>query len=116
MMTTELPEFSPRKSETKNTERRTPTLDLFNVLTLAEDIAAEPDGPQARRFAKQIVEHCELEDVDDVREMAEAIRQSSDASDRARLADQIIEKVGAILRERDAEAVQVETAPIPAAV
>src|SRR5262245_26976555 len=116
MMTTESLGFSPRESEPRSEDSRTPTLELFNVLTLAEDIAAEPDGPQAERFAKQIVEHCELEDVANIRKMAEAIRQSSEVSDRAQLADQIIEAAEAILQDRDAEAVQIETAPISAAV
>lgn len=115
-MTTELLESSPRKSAESNEDLRTPTLDLLDILTLAEDVAAGPDGAEVRRFAKQIVGHCELEDVADIREMAEAIRLSSDASDRARLADQMIEAVSAILQERDAEAVQIEMAPISAAV
>ncbi len=115
-MTTESPEYSPRKSETRNEEPRTPTLDLVNVLTLAEDIAAEPDGRSVKRSAGQIVEDCERDDLASVRELAQAIRETSDPDKRARLADQIIETVSAILQERDAEAAQIETAPISAAV
>ena len=73
-MATELLEFPPRKFEPRSEAWRMPTLDLFNVLTLVEDIAVAPDGPQAKRFAKQIIGHCELEDMADIRKMAEAIR------------------------------------------
>jgi hypothetical protein len=115
-MTTESPEFSPRKSETKSEELRTPTLDLFNVLTLAEDIAAEPYGRSVKRFAGLIVEDCEREDMAAVRELAQEIRETSDQDERERLASQIIEAVTAILEERDAEAVQIEAEPVSAAV
>jgi hypothetical protein len=115
-MTTESPESSPRKSETRSEELRTPTLDLFNVLTLAEDIAAEPAGRSVKRFAGQIVEDCERDDMEPVRELAQEIRATADQEGRARLALQIIETVTTILEERDAEAVQIEAAPISAAV
>ena len=115
-MTTESLESSPRKSETRSEELRTPTLDLFNVLTLAEDIAAEPDGRSVKRFAGQIVEDCERDDMATVRELAQGIRETSDQDERARLALHIIETVTAILEERDAEAVQIEEAPVSAAV
>lgn len=103
MTTIESLEFSPRKSEPKSEDSRTPTLDLFNVLTLAEDIAAEPDGPQAKRFAKQIIEHCELEDVTGLKALAEQIRAASLPDERADLANQIALEVGAILAEREDE-------------
>jgi len=115
-MTTESLESSPRKSETRSEEPRTPTLDLFNVLTLAEDIAAEPDGRSVKRFAGQIVEDCERDDMAPVRELAQEIRATSGQEERARLALRIIETVTAILEERDAEAVQIEEAPVSAAV
>jgi hypothetical protein len=113
-MTTESLESSPRKSETRSEELRTPTLDLFNVLTLA--IAAEPDGRTVKRSAGQIVEDCERDDMATVRELAQEIRETSHQDERARLALQIIETVTAILQERDAEVAQVEAVPVSAAV
>jgi hypothetical protein len=115
-MTTELLEFSPKRSETRSEEPRTPTLDLVNVLTLAEDIAAEPDGRSVKRAAGQIVEDCERDDMAAVGEMAQAIRETSDVDERANLAGQIVETVTAILQERDAEAAQVEMEPVAATV
>lgn len=101
-MTTELPQFSQRRSETRNEDLRTPMLDLFNIQTLAEEIAAEPDGSQVKRHARQIVEHCEIDDVARVREAAEQIRQTSLPGKRTELANAILLEVGEMMREREA--------------
>ena len=78
-------------------------LDLFNMQTLAEEIAADPAGPQVRRLAKQIIENCEMQDVVGVRELAEQIRTSSAPDERCELAQSIIVNLGAMLKARDAE-------------
>jgi hypothetical protein len=69
-----------------------------------------------KRFAGQIFEDCERDDLSAVRELAQEIRETSDADERANLANQIIEAVTAILEERDAEAVQIEAGSVAAAV
>jgi hypothetical protein len=102
-MTTELLEYSPRKSETRTEELRTPALDLFDVLTLAEDIAAEPDGSQAKRFARQIIDHCELEDMENVRQTAQLIRETVAPDERLRLAEAIVTEMETMIAAREPE-------------
>src|SRR5262245_31269914 len=110
MTTFELQESLPRKSEANSEDLRTPTLDLFNVLTLAKDIAAEPDGRSAKRFAGQIIEDCELEDMGLIRELAQMIRETSVPAHRARHAEAIVAEVEATLTSRDMELAPVACA------
>src|SRR5688500_11406398 len=110
-MTTESLESSPRKSETRSEEPRTPTLDLFNVLTLAEDIAAEPAGRSVKRSAGQIVEHWGCAHMATVRRLAQEIHAPPDQEERSRGVLQIIETVTAILERREADAVHIEAVP-----
>jgi hypothetical protein len=88
-----------------------PILDLINIQTLAEDIAADPAGREAKRFAGQIIEDCgESEGLADVRDLAEQIRASSSPDDREALALEIVEQIEAILESGEA------TAPVSAVV
>ncbi|MCI0392228.1 MAG: hypothetical protein MOB07_26150 [Acidobacteria bacterium] len=63
-----------------------------------------------KRFAGQIIEDCELDDMAAIRDLAQAIRENSDLDERARYAETIIAEVDAILAARDAEAAPVALA------
>ena len=94
MTTLESPESSPTRSEIKSDGLPLPILDLINIQTLAEDIAADPGGREARRFAGQILEDCgESDGLADVRSLAEQIRASSSTVERGALALEIAERV-----------------------
>lgn len=104
-MTLESPESSPTRSEIKSDGLPLPILDLINIQTLAEDIAADPGGREARRFAGQILEDCgESDGLADVRSLAERIRASSDPSEREALAIKIAERIEALLESVEATA------------
>lgn len=97
MTTTEFAVSSMLKSEPK-TDGLPPVLDLINVLTLAEDIAADPGGREAKRFAGQIIEDCEDSGaLATVRALAEQIRESSSLEDREALALQIVGRIEGLL-------------------
>src|SRR5215470_10346452 len=105
MTTTELQTSLPPKSETRSDGLPLPILDLINIQMLAEDIAADPGGREARRFAGQILEDCaESEGLADVRDLAERIRASSDASEREALAIKIAERIEALLETAESAA------------
>src|SRR5215470_1512437 len=105
MTTAKLPESSPTRSETRTDGLPLPILDLINIQTLAEDIAADPAGREARRFAGQILEDCgESDGLADVRDLAERIRASSDASEREALAIKIAERIEALLEMAESAA------------
>jgi|SRR5215475_12006535 len=111
MTTQKLPESSPTRSETRSDGLPLPILDLINIQTLAEDIAADPGGREARRFAGQILEDCgESDGLASVRDMAEQIRASSSPDEREALALQIAEQIEALLESVEA------AAPVSAAV
>src|SRR5262249_34245189 len=98
MMTTELQTSLPPKSETRSDVLPLPILDLINIQSLAEDIAADPGGREARRFAGQILEDCaESDGLANVRDLAERIRASADASEREAFALQIVGLIEALL-------------------
>src|SRR5262245_58131330 len=111
MTTPKLPESSPTRSEIRSDGLPLPILDLINIQTLAEDIAADPAGREAKRFAGQILEDCgEPDGLADVRDLAEQIRASSSLDDREALAFQIVEQIERLLESAEA------TAPVSAAV
>jgi hypothetical protein len=88
-----------------------PILDLINIQTLAEDIAADPAGREARRFAGQILEDCgESDGLADVRSLAEQIRASSSPDEREVFALEIAEWIEALLESAE------DAAPVSAAV
>src|SRR5215510_893004 len=98
MTTQKLPESLTTRSETRGDGLPLPILDLINIQTLAEDIAADPAGREAKRFAGQILEDCgESDGLAEVRGLAERIRASSDASERLALAIKIAERIEALL-------------------
>jgi hypothetical protein len=105
MTTTELQTSLPPKSETRSDGLPLPILDLINIQTLAEDIAADPGGREARRFAGQILEDCaESDGLADVRSLAEQIRASSSPDEREALALHIVEQIEALLESAEAAA------------
>lgn len=111
-MTNDLLQFSPRKSETKNEDLRTPTLDLFEVGTLAEEIVKAPDDPGVKAAVKRIIEHCEYPDMADIRALAEQIKAASDPGAREDYANQIIGEITLKLAARNSELDQVEVASV----
>src|SRR5262245_15175527 len=107
MTTNESEEYLQRKSETKSEDLRTPTLDLFNVLTLVEEIRDEPAGAHVKSNLKQIVQTCDRDDVEQVLEWAGQLRDASLPADRAELACLIIAELESMLSARDAESVGI---------
>lgn len=105
-MTIELVESLPKKLEIKSAGL--PLLDLLNIQTLAEDIAAEPGGREVKRFAGQIIEDCDSPEMADVRALGEQIRQASLPDERAELAARIVAAIEIMLEA-------VELSEIPAA-
>src|SRR5262245_22263395 len=111
MTTLKLPESSPTRSETKSDRLPLPILDLINIQTLAEDIAADPAGREAKRFAASILQDCgESDSLTDVRSLAEQIRASSSPDERETFALRIVEQIEAMLESAEG------AAPISAAV
>src|SRR5262245_14925461 len=104
MTTPKSPESLPTRSEIRSDSLPLPILDLINIQTLAEDIAEEPAGRDAKKLARQIIEDCaESLDLADVRDMAEQIRATSDAFVREALALQIAEQIEALLTSAETE-------------
>jgi hypothetical protein len=105
MTTLESPESLPTRSETKSDSLPLPILDLINIQTLSEDIAADPGGREAKRFAGQILEDCgESDGLADVRDLAEQIRASSSPDEREALAVEIVEQIERLLESAEAAA------------
>jgi hypothetical protein len=103
MTTTESEQSLLKKSHTKSEDcDPTPTLDLLNALTAAQEIADDPSGRGVRKLAKQIIEDCHGTDLQLVRDCAEVIRETSSRDERGKAADRIIELIEEILSSRTA--------------
>jgi len=77
-----------------------PTLDLLNILTLAEDILDDPIGKDAKKFARQIIDECS-EDMALVAQWASAIRETDLSLEREDYARRIIEWIETLLAKAD---------------
>jgi hypothetical protein len=87
-------------------------LDLFELLTLAEEVRDDPAGAllDVRVNLNQIVKKCERDDVEQVMELAGQIREARDLGLRATLAGAMVEELARLLAARDAEVVSIEAA------